>query len=127
MTDKVKENEKKYKTAEDIAPIWQKHFNALPHRLFIKETIVKLYNTLPNNNDYASAKQRLSEILDTLWYIAPDTLDGPWGNIYTTLVSHTPTTLQTSESPEWLINLYEIYNAAQKRRKKEFIISEELA
>ena len=117
MTDTVKENKKIYKTAEDIAPIWKKHFNALPHRLLIKETIVKLYNTLPNNNnDYVSAKRRLREILDTLWYIAPDTIDGAWGNIYTTLVSLTPTTLSSSDSPEWLINLYDIYNAAQKRR-----------
>ena len=69
------------------------------------------------------AKRRLSETLDTLWYISPDTLDDPWGNIYTTLVSLTPTTLQIPESPEWLITLYEIYNAAQKRRKKEFLIS----
>ena len=112
----VKENKKIYKTAEEIAPIWKKHFNALPHRLFIKETIVKLYNILPNNDDYRLAQQRLSETLDTLWYISSDTLDGPWGNIYTTLMTLTPITLKTSESPEWLLNLYEIYNAAQKRR-----------
>jgi len=118
MTDKVKVNKKIYKTAEEIAPIWKKHFKALPQRLFIKETIVKLYNTLPNNADYALAQQRLSETLDALWYISSDTLDGPWGNIYTTLMTLTPTTLQKSESPEWLINLYEIYNAAQKQRKR---------
>ena len=117
----VKENKKIYKTAEEIAPIWKKNFKSLPHRLFIKETIMKLYNILPNNADYALAQQRLSEILDALWYISPDTLDDPWGNIYTTLMTLTPITLKTSESPEWLINLYEIYNAAQKRRK-EFLM-----
>ena len=112
----VKENKKIYKTAEEIAPIWKKQFIVSAHRLFIKETIVKLYNILPNNDDYILAQQRLSETLDALWYISSDTLDGPWGNIYTTLMTLTPITLKTSESPEWLLNLYEIYNAAQKRR-----------
>ena len=45
-------DENKLLKAEEIAPVWKNSFETSPHRLFIKDTIVSIYNILPNVSHY---------------------------------------------------------------------------
>ena len=68
-------------TAKEIAPIWM-HEHSSSKQQFIKNIIVNIYNEIPDNDKYRSAHIRLSSILDSLWYKAPEIINNSWHDIY---------------------------------------------
>ena len=103
--------------------IWEREFDKSPHHLFLKDTIEALYNLLPDTNNYAAARLRLSNNLEFLWYTSYKDLRKLWGNIYTTIVTLIPLHLPIHRSNEWLIKLHSVWNTAQHKRRCQYPLS----
>lgn len=116
-------SENKLLKAEEIAAVWKNQFEASPHHLFIKDTIVSIYNVLPSMSHYDPMRRRLRHILDSLWYTAPEILHRSWGDIYTTLIAYIPVKRIDNDTPKWLMNIYTLWGTSQQQRMAQFPLS----
>ena len=101
--------------AEEIAFVWKSTVKKSPECYFIKDTIVSIYNKIPNNSYYDPTRVRLYNILDSIWYSTPEILQKSWGDIYTTLITYIPFK-HTNKISKWTNDIFIIWNKAQKQR-----------
>ena len=116
-------SENKLLKAEEIATVWKNQFEASTHHLFIKDTIVSIYNVLPTTSYYDPMRRRLGHILDSLWYTAPEILHRSWGDIYTGLVTYIPVKHINNDTPKWIMNIYTLWDTSQQTRIAQFPLS----
>ena len=101
-----------------IAPIWTKPCTETWQHILLKQTIVDIYNNIPQLPHYRPLQQRLSNHLKILWYILPKSDDGQfaglWGSIYSSLITFIP--FRDTKIP-WVAAISMIWNKSQTERR----------
>ena len=106
-------------TAKDIASIWVHNPPGLK-RNFIKDIIVSIYNEVPSTEEYKSAQLRLSSILDSLWYRAPEVLNNSWMDVFKFLELYLILDADMSKNPQWLKNIIAIWEKGNEKLVSDF-------
>ena len=102
-------------TAKDITPIWIHNLGSVK-KLFIKKIIVDIFNELPDTEEYKSARIKLTSILNSLWYKAPEILNNSWIDIYQFLESYIN---NEAENPQWVKNIIVIWEKGNEQFPKD--------
>jgi len=102
-------------TAQDIiSPLT--HNNGSTKKHFIKNIIVNIFNELPDTPEYKSARRKLTSILDSLQFKAPEVVNNSWADIYQFLEIYLPL---KPKNPQWIKNIIIIWEEGNEKFPKD--------
>jgi hypothetical protein len=85
-------------SAEDISPVWKNPYGC-PRRLHMKEVFTNIYSQIPIDQSYDVVRKQFQDLLEKLWYSAPEILNNRWMDAYRLIRDGIPLTYDKTLDP----------------------------
>lgn len=88
-------------SAEEISPVWKNPYGC-PRRLHMKEVFTNIYSQIPIDQSYDVVRKQFQDLLEKLWYSAPEILNNRWMDAYRLIRDGIPLTYDKTLDPPWV-------------------------